>query len=320
VAIATDEQLPGLQSLRDEQAALRARLARLRRRLRLQLALEFAVEVATVLVLAAAVLVLLDWWLRPGLSARLALLAVGLVAGLAFLSVRALRRWRSSRVDDLALAMTLDRFRPGVGQQIADVLQLPDLVAGPEAAAHASPAMVRLAVRRASDALASSDWGSLWNRKRTTACLVALGLGLLVPATFALVAPAAARLSFARWLLGSTERWPQRTYLTVMGLDSRGRLVAPRGERFQVEVRSDLPIVERRGARWAVGGRGEPLDLVRKPDKPGIPALVSIRERAAVGARRDSVMVASGPAQFRHELPASPAPSTFELTARPLPT
>ncbi|WZO96225.1 hypothetical protein EP7_003213 [Isosphaeraceae bacterium EP7] len=313
MAIATE--LPGLESLRDEQAALRARLAGLRRRLQLQLTLESAVEVTTVLVLAAAALVLLDWWLRPGVSARLALLAIALAAGLTFLAIRALKRWRSSKVDDLALAMTLDHYRPGVGQQIADVLQLPDLVDGPDAEAHASPAMVRLAVRRASEALAGSDWGSLWNRRRTKACLVALGLGLLVPAAFALVAPAAARLSFARWLLGSSERWPQRTYLTVMGLDSRGMLIAPRGERFQVEVRGDMPLVDRRGDRWAVGGRGEPLVLAKKPSKPGVPAAVSIRERTAEGARRDAVMVASGPAQFRHELPASPTPSTFELTA-----
>ena len=75
------------------------------------------------------------------------------------------RRWRASRLDELSLAVTLDRYRPGVGQQIADVLQLPDLLAEPGASA--SPAMVRLAVQQACAALAESDWRSLWNRKRT---------------------------------------------------------------------------------------------------------------------------------------------------------
>ena len=82
------------------------------------------------------------------------------------------------------------------------------------------------------------------------------------------MAPDAARLSFARWLLGSTERWPQRTYLTVTGLDGRGRLVAPRDERFTLEVRSDLPGLQSRGGRWIVPGRGEPLALRRKPASP----------------------------------------------------
>ena len=61
--------------------------------------------------------------------------------------------------------MTLDRFRPGTGQQVADVLQLPELLDEPGSSA--SPAMVRLAVRQASEALAASDWRSLWNRERT---------------------------------------------------------------------------------------------------------------------------------------------------------
>ena len=34
-----------------------------------------------------------------------------------------------------------------------------------------------------------------------------------------------------------------------MGLDARGRLVAPRDERFMVEVRTDLPLIEPRGRR-----------------------------------------------------------------------
>ena len=162
--------------------------------------------------------------------------------------------------------MTLDRYRPGVGQQIADVLQLPGLLDEPRATA--SPAMVRLAVRRACAALAGSDWGTLWNRKRTALHAAALAGGLLVPAVFAWCAPQAARLSLARWLLGSSERWPQETYLTVMGLDAHGRLLAPRDERFMLEVRTDLPLLEPAGDRWVVQGRGEPLVLRSKPERP----------------------------------------------------
>ena len=172
-------ELPTLDSLHEEQRSLRAELARWRRHLRLELALEFATDAVIVLAATAALLVLLDWWFRFGTPVRIALLVVSLAGTLTFLGVRAFRRWRASRLDELSLAMTLDRFRPGTGQQIADVLQLPDLLSEP--AAWASPAMVRLAVHRACEALSGSDWGSLWNRQRTAVQPGALLVGLLVP-------------------------------------------------------------------------------------------------------------------------------------------
>jgi hypothetical protein len=312
VTTATVPDLPDLATLADEQRALRARLAQLRRRLRLELLLEFGVDAAAALVLTAATLVALDWWFRPGLPVRLVLLALCAAGLLAFLGVRAARRVRSARLDGLSLAVALDRFRPGTGQHVADVLQLPDLLDEPGSSA--SPVLVRLAVRRATEALAGSDWRSLWNRKRTALFASALVASALVPVAFAALAPDAARLSVARWLLGSSERWPQRTYLTVTGLDDRGRLIAPRDERYSVEVRSDLATLQSRGGRWVVGGRGEPLALRRKPLAAKPPRSVLVRERTAEGARRDGVMVATGPARFRYEFPASPSSSTFDLT------
>jgi hypothetical protein len=173
--------------------------------------------------------------------------------------------------------------------------------------------MVRLAVARASAKLAGSDWHALWNRRRTAVHAGALLLGLLVPTAWAWWAPDAARLSVARWLLGSRERWPQRTYLTVMGLDDRGRLLAPRDEPFLVEVRSDLPRVEPRGDRWLVHGRGEPLVLRHKPARPAKPPAVSVSERTAEGTTRSGSMVDVGPAQFRYEFPPTSSLSTFGL-------
>jgi len=304
-------ELPTLDRLRDEQRALRARLRRLRWRLLFQLGLEYAALAAVTLAATAAVLVLFDWWFRFGLAVRILLLVASVAAVAAFLGAQAVRRWRSSRLDELSLALTLDRFRPGVGQQIADVLQLPDLADQP--AATTSAAMVRLAVGRACAALAESDWHSLWNRRRTAVNAGTLLLGLLVPAAAAWWAPDAARLSVARWLLGSRERWPQRTYLTVMGMDERGRLLAPRDEPFLVEVHSDLPMVEPRGDRWIVHGRGEPLALRHKPALPVKPPAVVVRERTDAGTTRSGSMVDVGPAQFRYEFPPSSSRSSFTL-------
>ena len=240
------------------------------------------------------------------------MLGISLVGIAVALLIRSIPRLRAARLDDLALAMTLDRFRPGTGQQVADVLQLPDQLG--ESDSSASPALVRLAVRRASEALAAADWRALWNRGRTAVRVAALGVALLVPVAFALLAPEAARLSLARWLRGSNERWPQRTYLSIAGLGEGRQLLAPRDEPYAVEVRADLPDVQPVGDRWALPGRGEPLAIRRRPDPPDVPESVRIRERAADGSIRDALMTSTGPARFRHELPPSSASSSFVLT------
>ena len=130
---------------------------------------------------------------------------------------------------------------------------------------------------------------------------------------FAWSRPEAARLSFARWLLGSSERWPQETYLTVMGLNAHGRLLAPRDERFMMEVRTDLPLLEPTGDRWVVQGRGEPLVLRSKPERPRKPEAVRVRETTAERTARAGTMVEADETRFRYEFPPSPASSTFEL-------
>jgi hypothetical protein len=142
-------------------------------------------------------------------------------------------------------------------------------------------------------------------------------LGLLAafaaPVVFAKIAPNAARLSFARWLQSSNERWPQKTYLTVSGLGNGNRLLAPRDEPFAVEVRADLPNLESHGTGWLLGGRGERFSIRQKPKSPVVPKTVRLRERTAEGAVRDTVMTSIGPGRFRHELPPSSTSSTFEL-------
>ncbi|WP_165250346.1 hypothetical protein [Paludisphaera soli] len=300
-------------TIAEARGRLRAELSRLRRRLRSQLALEVLAEALAIAVAAGAALVLLDWSLRPGLAARLALLATALAAVAALVYVRASRRLAPARLDELSLALTLDRHRPGLGQQVADVLQLPGLL--DEEGSDASPAMIRLAVRRASEALRSSDWTQLWNPGRTIAYAALGTFALIVPVAFATIDPDAARLSFARWLRGSEERWPQETYLTVMGLDARGRLIAPRDERTLVEVRSDLPLIEPTADRWSVGGRGEPPLLLRsKPKTSRAPGAVTVRERALQGPSRSATMTETAPSRYQYEFPPSSDSSTFELT------
>ena len=311
--MATAIELPSVERLHEEQRAIRAVLVQLRRRLRFELLLELAADAAVVLSATAAILVFLDWWFRFGVPVRSILLVLSIAGVLGFLVVRASRRYEASRLDELTLAMTLDRHRPGTGQQIADVLQLPDLLENTDASTAASPAMVRLAVQRASAALAGSDWRTLWNRRRTALAVTAVVAGLLVPLAFAVAAPRAARLSVARWLFGSLQRWPQKTYLTVMGLTPSGSLLVPRDERFPVEVRADLPLIEPKGKEWLVGGRGERTVLWSRPEHPTIPPSVLIKERTDDRKVRNGIMNETGPAKFTFELPPSAHSSRIDF-------
>lgn len=297
--------------LREEQAKLRAWLAWKRRALRMQMTLEFLLDLVAATVAGAVVLVALDFWLRLDLSSRQVLL-IGSLAGLVIaLAIRVVPRVDAAMLDDLGLAMTLDRVRPGIGQGAADVLQLPRLLDGNRPGE--SPALVRLAVRRASEALAAADRDTRWNWGRTTGRGLVLVVALSVPAAFALMNPAAARLSAARWLFGSNERWPQATYLSVSGVGSGDRLLVPRDEPFTLEVRADLPGLQSRGDRWSLPGRGEPFEIRRRPESPTVPPTVRVRERTPQGAVRDAVMTAVEPGVFRHELPPSSGSSTFEV-------
>jgi hypothetical protein len=306
---ATRAAEPG--SLREEQARLRAWLARKRRSLRLEMALEFALDAVAGTITAAAVLVAIDAWLRLGLTPRQGLLGISL-AGLALtMLIRLVPRLRAASLDDLSLAMTLDLIHPGIGQQAADVLQLPGLLGQPRSSE--SPALVLLAVRRASEALAAADRDTHWNWNRTVRRGLILTAALLVPVAFTMIAPGAARLSLARWLRGSNERWPQGTYLSVTGVGDGDHLLAPRDEPFTLEVRADMPDLRPRGDRWLVPGRGEPFEIRKPPESPVLPPSVRLRERTAEGTVLDVVMTSVSPGVYRHELPPSSGSSAFEL-------
>ncbi len=237
MSIATEDTEAG--SLLAEQGRIRGRLARTRRALRLQMALETALDAAALAAGLGLVLVAIDWGFRPGLATRQALLGIAAVGALVVLAVRSGPRLRACRLGDLALAMTLDRYRPGTGQQVADVLQLPGLLDEPGGSA--SPEFVRLAVRRATAGLAGVDWRAHWNRGRTAGRGLGLAVALGVPVAFGLAAPATARLSDGPVAPG------------------RGRAVAA----------ADLPVRGRPGRRPPAPGTQGRAVRRRGPGRPG---------------------------------------------------
>jgi hypothetical protein len=290
-------------------SAVMRQLARVRRGVRAHLAIEGLFWLALVMVGLAALSLSADLAVRFELSTRVALVALGACL-LVALALARLIRPQLLRLDDLDLAAVLDRRRPGVGEKMANVLQLPELTRD---AALASPSLVAAAVSEQAAALAQVDVSAALNtprRRWLSAGVVALAAAVVVAA---LAAPATAGLWMRRWLLGSDARWPQRTYLSIVGLEDRNHLVAPRGEPVVLQVNAQ-PRFQADGALWVLSGRGTPLTIESpQPPQSEVPDQISIRYRTAAGQpQRDHFKHYSG-ADFRFELPPLVEAVEFDL-------
>ncbi len=297
-------------TLQEEQARLRRRLRQARGRLRIQMALEIRARRGRRGGPGRG---------APGGARRLAPARADDAAGPALRrrgrgparpgDRRWFPRFRAMRLDDLGLAMTLDRVRPGTGQQVADVLQLPDQLGDDRST---SPALIRLAVRRASDSLAAVDWRAHWNGRRTLGRALGLIAALAVPVGFAVALPDVARLSLARWLLGSTSggrsgrTWPWPAWATATAC-------SPRATSRSRSRSAPTPRATAAGGLWSLPGRGVPFTVRREPKHRVIPEDVRLRERAADGGVRDAVMTVVGAGIYRLELPPAATSSSFDL-------
>jgi hypothetical protein len=309
MATVTESQR-ALGDFRAERRAVRQRLAHVRWRIRVHLALAgLAWTCGTALVVAAASLAL-DWLLRFHLPVRIVLMTIG-IAALIVVAYRRLVRPVVLKLDDLDLAVVVDRRRPGVGQWVANVLQLPDLVAG---RVQASPSMVRTAVLEQSERLARTDLSGILDYGKRRWLAMALAACVAFPTVFSFAAPQIARLWAKRWLAGSNVRWPQSTYLSIVGLEDHSRLFVPRGETLLVQVDSQPAFVPS-DSGWRLMGRGEPLvvETAARPDSR-IPEQVTIRYAAVGGATRHGIFTRYEGGRFRYELPPIHEPVEFTLT------
>jgi len=300
-----------LDNLRPHRRALERRLASLRRRMRLALAVEGAVWALGTIGLLAALSLAVDRWLRLGTPTRLALAAVGAVI-IAVVIYRKLISPLRLSLDDLDLAHVLDRRERGVAELIANVLQLPLLL---ENGHHASPSMVDAAVRRHSRDLERLELESLIDARRRRKLLAAIAVLVAVAVSFPVLWPQTARIWAKRWLLGSSVRWPQRTYLSVRGLGDGEPLLAARGEPLLVEVTAQPKFKPAFGG-WLLEGRGEPL-LVDSSEQPTseIPDQVSIVHRALGSKARQGNFTHFEGGNFRYELPPILEPTYISITA-----
>src|SRR5262245_38341835 len=240
--------------LRDAQRRIVRRLQIVRNRLRLHLLVEglFWIVLAVVGFVLASFAI--DRLLRLSLSSRVALAGLA-VAAIGVLAARRLVKPLLVRLDDLDLAELLDRRRPGVGQQICNVLQLPELLAHHDA----SPSMVESAVLECASQLDRVELTGTLNVARRRKLLAGIVACVALVAALAAFFPSTAGLWTRRWLMGSDVRWPQQTYLTVAGLGDRDHLLVPRGESTLVQIDSQPKFTVLADGRWQLTGRGEPL-------------------------------------------------------------
>ncbi len=288
-----------------------ARLDRLRRQLRLHLTIEGLFWVALSVFVAAVLSLLLDRWLRFERPTRIALLAIALAA-IGYVAYRRLIQPLRLRLDYLDVAELLDRRTPGVGQQISNVLQLPELLADADSA---SPSMVRATVLECVQALDRRDLAGTLNVARRRKLLAALGVGIGIVVGFCYFSPDVADLWARRWLAGSTIRWPQQTYLSVLGLSQDGTLLVPRGEMALVNIDSQPSFAEDFAGRWRLEGRGEPL-VVESPAAPQStpPEQVSLDYTLANGTQRRGNATQFDEQSFRYELPPLAEPAEMHIT------
>ena len=221
-----------------------------------------------------------DRWLRPELSSRLVLLAFG-IAAVAAVAWRWLLAPMGLKLGDLDLAELLDRRLPGAGQRIANVLQLPELLE--RGKIDGSPAMIEAAVAEDAAALEKINLRATLNLNRRRIVVAFLVATTSVAVLFYVLFPAVAAVWTKRWLAGSNLRWPQHTYLSMLGLNEDGKLLVPRNESAIIEVETQ-PEFEQDSVGWRVVGRGSDV-MIASAAKPQseIPERVSVEYRLASG-------------------------------------
>ncbi|HUY32313.1 MAG TPA: hypothetical protein VMV69_05995 [Pirellulales bacterium] len=298
-----------LDTLRPPRDAVRRRLASVRRRVRGRLLLDGLAWTACTVFLFAATSLTADWLLRFSLPVRVSLAALAAAAILA-VAWRRLARPLGLKLDDLDLAAVLDRRVPGVGQRVAAVLQLPGLLEG---RALASPSMVRAAVLEHAGVLDRTDLNHAFDPRALRRALALLLVTTATAGAFVYLRPETAALWARRWLAGSHERWPQRTYLALVGLGDDGKLLVAHGESLSLEIDA-FPSFSGGAGRWTLGGRGETLVIPgERPPVGGLPDRITIHYQAANGAARQGSFSQFHDGRYRYEVPQVVEPLAMSI-------
>jgi hypothetical protein len=283
------------------QRQLLARFEQFRRRVRAHLVIEGVARVLAEVVGLVLLSFILDRLFRLGLTSRLVFAALAVAFVVWEVRRRIVRPLRLA-LDPVDLAAALDRQHAAgrngsdgkaVGiagtagplvARVAAVLQLPDLLAHDRPP---SEPMIRRAVYRSYESLENVGLDAHLDARRKQMSLAVIAGAALLPLALAMLFPASASLWAKRWLLASDQAWPQRTYLTVAGLED-GRILVPRGEPYVLRV----------------GVKSGSVD----------PESVSIDLRVGRGKTTAASMTRFGPGDFRYDVPPLQSEATVELS------
>ncbi len=145
--------------------------------------------------------------------------------------------------------------------------------------------MVERAVIAADDSLRNTNFESALDDRRHKMNLGAIVGILVVSILFILLNLGTTGLWARRWFLGSTEPWPQNTYLGVAGLID-GKIIVPRGEPYTLR-----------------------LTAIRNSVAP---ESISLRLREGSAPRTSAAMSKFAANDFRYDMPAIQSPVTVE--------
>ena len=110
-------------------------------------------------------------------------------------------------------------------------------------------------------------------------------------------------------------RWPQATYLRVLGLDEDGVLLVPRGETTVVQIDARPDFAMDKPGVWRLEGRGEPL-LVEAELEPVStpPEQVGVAYTLTNGTQRRGNAAQFDASGFRYELAPLAEPAAMHVT------
>ncbi|HEX8525051.1 MAG TPA: hypothetical protein VF669_22560 [Tepidisphaeraceae bacterium] len=280
---AIDSTISALSTRRDDVVS---RLSDLRKRVRLHLVVAGATRIVAEAIGLALLSLLVDRWLRLGRPMRMWLLFLAL-SWLAYEIWRFIILPLRAKIGLVDLAYEVDRTDPfnrsNIAPRVATVLELPSLLSGPLAP---SPAMVTRAVEHAHESLKNVNFLARLDHKRFNFQLSSIACMLIACIILSVAAPATAGLWARRWFAGSNEPWPQKTYLTIAGLDN-GRIIVPRGEPFVIRA------------------------SVRQGSEA--PDAVALKIREEHGAKINGVMTKFGNADWRYDVASVQQPMSVEV-------
>ena len=187
------------------------------------------------------------------------LLSFGVLAGFCVLAKKRLWDPWKHELDVLELAGKLGDENPELPRRIATILQLPDQLTQPEIG---STPLAEKAILASAEALKDYDFEQHIREDRRRRAGMILALLLIVPFSYMLSAPEMSRLWASRWLTASDARWPQDTWLEVVGL-SEGEILVPRGESYTLRVKATAESLEPETVTMRlVDGQGRKLSAI----------------------------------------------------------